>query len=1072
MRIATQYFDVVAPIAIPINLTPCGTYDFGEVEDYTITVSQPLNAEINVKGVTISIANGFDTPFGLNNTLFAATPLNTDSIEKEFTIENLGIANLTLTGSPLIQITGAHPTDFIVTQQATTPVVSSVSATFKIKFNPTVAGIRTANVRIESNDADENPYIFAIQGAGTCATEPTIAIFPLSGPANTIVTFISTTDDLTGATVTYNNATIPLTLNTATKIEVFVPINANDGNFIITLATGCNKTQAFDFIDTNLTACETSGGGGINATDLVIYEIYDENAGSGGVITLYNRTGSSVNLSTYSIDRAPDFNGTYANIANLSGSIAAGAVAVIGVTGSPCGFVTTGNGNFGSGFNANDGFRLMKGSVILEQVHAPNYAGYYLKRRNTNLNPNATFTDSEWITQSLAVSECLTTVAALPLFQIAPVIISQPVGASYGCGDNSISFSIVATEGVANGLPLDYQWYFNAPESPSWTEASGAGISGGTTSTLNINIPALYDGYQFYGQVRENTATCYTASQAVAVVGASGTITFSGGVWVGGTPTDITKNVVIATGQSYSTSAGAITARSLINNGTITVDSANAVVVEFNLINNGTFSILDGGSLVQNCEVDNAASNNNVGSVSMQRTTQPMYRLDYTYWSAPVSGNTLIALSPATQLNRFFEWNASAGSWGMLSGGTATMSPGKGYIVRAPNNFGIDPADPDSYDPFTGTFSGIPNNGTVTTPVSGAASGTNIWNLIGNPYPSAIDAEDFLNANTTVLGGTLYFWTHNSPFGATTYAYSAGDYASWNGSGGIATATDLTSNNFGSPTGKIAAGQGFFVQGIANGDAVFNNSMRIPGDNLQFFRPNPAGNLNNANTTGKHRVWLNLQGATQGFSQTLVGYISNATNGFDSRFDGISFGGNSVTFYSVLDTKNLVIQGRALPFVQTDEVPLGYKTTQTGNLIISIDHVDGLMQNQGIYLKDNVLNIVHDLKASPYTFTAVPGTFNDRFVLRYVPDAVLDNPTFNDQINSVIIRKNDATLRISSPYETINNVKVYDIAGRLVFEKKDCNSNTFETSSIVNSEQVLIVKVILNNGGVVTEKVF
>jgi hypothetical protein len=203
-----------------------------------------------------------------------------------------------------------------------------------------------------------------------------------------------------------------------------------------------------------------------------------------------------------------------------------------------------------------------------------------------------------------------------------------------------------------------------------------------------------------------------------------------------------------------------------------------------------------------------------------------------------------------------------------------------------------------------------------------------------------------------------------------------------------------------------------------------------------------------------------------------VGYISNATNGFDSRFDGISFGGNSVTFYSVLDTKNLVIQGRALPFVNTDEVPLGYKTTQTGNLIISIDHVDGLMENQGIYLKDNVLNIVHDLNASPYTFATVPGTFNDRFVLRYVPDAVLDNPTFNDQINGVVIRKNDGTLRISSPYETINNVKVYDIAGRLVFEKKDCNSNTFEANSIVNSEQVLIVKVILNNGGVVTEKVF
>jgi hypothetical protein len=487
-------------------------------------------------------------------------------------------------------------------------------------------------------------------------------------------------------------------------------------------------------------------------------------------------------------------------------------------------------------------------------------------------------------------------------------------------------------------------------------------------------------------------------------------------------------------------------------------------------------SVQDGGSLLQVANVDNASSNINVGKIAVTRTTQPMYRLDFTYWSAPVSGNTLIALSPNTQLNRFFQWNASAGSWGMLNGGTATMSPGKGYIVRAPNTFGLDPADPNSYQNFTGTFSGKPNNGTVTTPVSGATTGTDIWNLIGNPYPSAISASAFLNANVggsnDLLGGTLYFWTHNSPFGATTYAYSAGDYATWNGSGSTATNNSGPNDNINEPSGNIAAGQSFFVQGTASGNAIFNNSMRVKGNNMNFFRPVHQTNVNATPTDEKHRVWLNLQGATQGFSQTLVAYVTNATNDFDIRYDGPSFGGNSVTFYSIMPTKTLSIQGRALPFVQTDEVPLGYKTTQTGNLIISIDHVDGLMENQGIYLKDNVLNSVHDLKASSYTFATVPGTFNDRFVLRYVPDAVLDNLTFNDQINGVVIRKNDGTLRINSPYETIAEVKVYDIAGRLVFEKKDCNSNTFEASSIVNSEQVLIVKVILNNGGVVTRKVF
>jgi hypothetical protein len=319
-----------------------------------------------------------------------------------------------------------------------------------------------------------------------------------------------------------------------------------------------------------------------------------------------------------------------------------------------------------------------------------------------------------------------------------------------------------------------------------------------------------------------------------------------------------------------------------------------------------------------------------------------------------------------------------------------------------------------------------------------------------------------------ILGGTLYFWTHNTPL---TTDYATADYASWNSMGGTATVgTDGISDNEVTPTGKIAAGQAFFVKGTADGDAVFNNDMREKANNMQFFKSTPEA-LTTSTPSEKHRVWLNLAGATSGFSQMLVGYTANATNGYDIRYDGESFGGNQVTFYSINNAKNLVIQGRAVPFVTTDEVPLGYKTTLTGNLTISIDHTDGSLATQTIYLKDNVLDVVHNLTDADYVFAAVPGTFNDRFVLRYLPAENLANPTFEEQISNVTIRKNDATLRINSPYETIEAVMVYDIMGRLVFEQKDCNTNTFEASHIVYSEQTLIVKVRLSNGGVVTKKV-
>jgi hypothetical protein len=486
----------------------------------------------------------------------------------------------------------------------------------------------------------------------------------------------------------------------------------------------------------------------------------------------------------------------------------------------------------------------------------------------------------------------------------------------------------------------------------------------------------------------------------------------------------------------------------------------------------------------------------------MERITQPVLRLDYTYWSSPVfeNGNEtwddaagefkFLDLSPTTPLARFYKWNPAAttiSGWTSVQPATSSMVPGKGYIVQAPAGFSTTIATA-----YTANFIGKPNNGTINAAVIGAPDPSPLpantyynWNLLGNPYPSALSAEAFLDANSdgssnNILGGTLYFWTHNTP--NTNGAYTTDDYAAWNSTGGVGTGgtgvsapSDTVTPN--TPTGYIAAGQSFFVKGLANGNALFNNSMRVAAligtnnNNNQFFKSSMLS-TNESQTTGvKSRVWLNLFNGLQAFSQTLVGYIPNATNGYDVRFDGESFGGNGVTFYSVLDAKRVVIQGRALPFVNTDTVPLGYRTTLTGNLTIGIDRVDGLLEDQDIYLQDNVLNVVHDLNAADYTFAAVPGTFNSRFVLRYLPQENLSNPGFEAQIKAVTVYKNEGLLHVHSPYETIATVAVYDITGRLIFERKNCNTNRFETNDLFANEQALIVKVTLANGGVVTEKV-
>jgi hypothetical protein len=279
------------------------------------------------------------------------------------------------------------------------------------------------------------------------------------------------------------------------------------------------------------------------------------------------------------------------------------------------------------------------------------------------------------------------------------------------------------------------------------------------------------------------------------------------------------------------------------------------------------------------------------------------------------------------------------------------------------------------------------------------------------------------------------------------------------------------------PTGKIASGQGFFASSktaISGADIIFNNNMRvgvggITGDNIQFFKTrNPKEKT--AKIIEKHRIWLNLKNSQGAFKQTLIGYITDATNEYDSRFDGVSFDGNEfVDFYSVNHDKNLVIQGRALPFEENDEVPLGFRTTIEGAFVINIDEVDGKLTNQAVFIEDKLTDTVFDLKTGDYTFNTLAGTFDDRFVLKYI-NKTLSNNNFETLENQVLVSNKNRQIKVVSRVEPIDKVIVYDLLGRQIYKKEKINSNELTIPNLVSSQQTLIIKVSLKNGQTVTKK--
>ncbi|HMP76150.1 MAG TPA: choice-of-anchor D domain-containing protein [Kiritimatiellia bacterium] len=232
---STYYFRVLATNAY------C-TSDYSSTQSVTTTVSAP---EIAVSGNGNNIADGSVAPAISNHTDFGSASVAGGTVTRTYTITNSGTANLTL---GTVTTSGTHAADFIVTAQPSSPVTPGGSTTFQVQFDPSATGTRSATVSFTNNDADENPFNFAIQGTGTA---PEIAV---SGNGNDIADGDSTpslTDHTDFGDVLVDGGTLTRTYTIT-----------NSGNENLTLGTVTTSgTHAADFIVTAQPSSPVAPGG-------------------------------------------------------------------------------------------------------------------------------------------------------------------------------------------------------------------------------------------------------------------------------------------------------------------------------------------------------------------------------------------------------------------------------------------------------------------------------------------------------------------------------------------------------------------------------------------------------------------------------------------------------------------------------------------------------------------------------------------------------------------------------------------------------------------------------------------
>lgn len=562
------------------------------------------------------------------------------------------------------------------------------------------------------------------------------------------------------------------------------------------------------------------------------------------------------------------------------------------------------------------------------------------------------------------------------------------------------------------------------------------------------------------------------------------TVTWNG-AWVGGMTPDLSTEVIIA--ANYSTSLNSFNACSLtINSGvTLTVENGTHVTVQNDVIVDGNLIVQTQGNFVQNDNSGTFNVNLTTGSAIVNKQTSPKSNwFFYTYWSSPVVGETIENVFPLVDADRRFFFEAANfvdntgddiddnnDDWEFASG---IMTPGVGYACTEASLFpgGIGNA----------TFEGVFNTGDI--PVDIFINPTNMgvnWNFIGNPYPSAIDFVAFQQANSTVVEGAAYFWSQASPPvgtnpGNEVLNFNLNDYAVFTvGTGGAAGGVPLKI-----PNGFVASGQGFFIPALNAGNVTFTNAMRMADDtsNNQFFKGSNSKKSSNTDNL-ENKLWLNLTSGNGIFNQILVGYVSGATD----NNDGMSYDAPKLlsqdyaaALYTLMDSNDAkyVIQGKGINSINESEtIQLGFNTNVNVATVykLSVAQLEGdFLINNTVFLKDNLLNTVHDLSSSDYTFTSEVGEFKERFEIVFNANALSTEGIAIEKKSLKIIELEDDNVLFTAS-NTIKTVRIFDLLGRQLYNLQgQSNSETYKLSNL--SSAIYIAKVELSNGAIITKKAF
>ena len=339
---------------------------------------------------------------------------------------------------------------------------------------------------------------------------------------------------------------------------------------------------------------------------------------------------------------------------------------------------------------------------------------------------------------------------------------------------------------------------------------------------------------------------------------------------------------------------------------------------------------------------------------------------------------------------------------------------------------------------------------------SGAGIGGNEDFLVGNPLMSSINMVNFITQNLSTLQNMFRIWN-----GSTYIDYEV-------------IGADIISPVMGDVNpGLIAPWQAFILRSEDGFDGNGNVAFFDVG-NISVVRS--SGNSNLRSSTADENILRIKAENSFAASYMLIGYNENADNAFRK-------GADVQKLFTFLDhvPEIYALAGEtpaSIRFINDKReviVPLGIKTTQTGEINLTFTGMDNYTKATKIELIDAFENRTIDLTRMPsYTYTFInseTGIRNGRFSIR-IENSITALPDVIDSDYLKVYNDSKGIYVVSSSNDPVKQIIVYDLQGRKIYENssnanfypiKGNRSNSPLIVKVITKKQVKTVKLMIND---------